>query len=146
MSKLKVDFKKLQKKWPELSSLLSVYKTKRDYSQAVAILDSILDEIGEDEKHPLSSLVDTLGLLIEDYENRHIQEPSSSSIEVLSYLMEEHSLTQRDLPEIGSQGVVSEILSGKRELNKRQIKALSQRFNVSPSIFFDLDEDKREAA
>jgi len=49
--------------------------------------------------------------------------------------MEEHDLTQGDLPEISSQGVVSEILSGKRELNVRQIRALASRFQVSPAVF-----------
>ena len=52
-----------------------------------------------------------------------------------SFLMEEHGLTQSDLPEIGSQGVVSDILRGKRELNVRQIRALAKRFQVSPAVF-----------
>ena len=47
-----------------------------------------------------------------------------------------HDLTQSDLPEVGSQGVVSEILGGKRTLNVRQIRALSGRFGVSPAVFF----------
>jgi HTH-type transcriptional regulator / antitoxin HigA len=49
--------------------------------------------------------------------------------------MEEHDLKQSDLKELGSQGIVSEILSGQRRLNVRQIKALSKRFNVSPATF-----------
>jgi HTH-type transcriptional regulator/antitoxin HigA len=49
--------------------------------------------------------------------------------------MEENGLKQKDLSDLGSQGVVSEILSGKRALNIRQIKALSNRFNVSASVF-----------
>jgi HTH-type transcriptional regulator/antitoxin HigA len=49
--------------------------------------------------------------------------------------MEEHNLKQSDLSEIGSQGVVSEILNGKRTLNVAQIKALSKRFKVSPAVF-----------
>ncbi|MFW0859011.1 MAG: helix-turn-helix domain-containing protein [Dehalococcoidia bacterium] len=49
--------------------------------------------------------------------------------------MDEHGLTQSELPEIGSQGVVSEILSGKRELNVRHIHALAKRFHVSPAVF-----------
>lgn len=49
--------------------------------------------------------------------------------------MEEHSLTQSDLPEVGSQGVVSEILNGKRELNVRQIRKLAERFRVSTAVF-----------
>ena len=46
-----------------------------------------------------------------------------------------HDLKQSDIPEIGSQGVISEILSGKRQFNVRQIKLLSNRFNVSPAVF-----------
>ena len=46
-----------------------------------------------------------------------------------------NQLSQSELPEIGSQGVVSEILNGKRSLNIRQIKALAERFNVSPATF-----------
>jgi HTH-type transcriptional regulator/antitoxin HigA len=49
--------------------------------------------------------------------------------------MKEHGLTQSDLPEIGSQGVVSEILAGARELNVRQIRRLAKRFGVSPAVF-----------
>ena len=51
--------------------------------------------------------------------------------------MAEHNLKQRDLSEIGSQGVVSEILSGKRLLNVRQIKQLANQFQVDPAIFID---------
>jgi HTH-type transcriptional regulator/antitoxin HigA len=50
--------------------------------------------------------------------------------------MEEHGLQQADLPEVGSQqGVVSEILSGKRELNLRQIRELAKRFHLSQAVF-----------
>jgi HTH-type transcriptional regulator/antitoxin HigA len=49
--------------------------------------------------------------------------------------MEQHDLKQTDLHEIGSQGVVSEILTGKRELNLRQVRALSERFGVSAATF-----------
>jgi HTH-type transcriptional regulator/antitoxin HigA len=49
--------------------------------------------------------------------------------------MEQRGLKQTDLSEIGSQGVVSEILTGKRELNIRQVRALSKRFGVSAATF-----------
>jgi HTH-type transcriptional regulator/antitoxin HigA len=61
--------------------------------------------------------------------------PKIKGADSLRFLMEEHGLRQSDLPEVGSQGVVSEILEGKRELNVRQIRALSRRFGVSPSVF-----------
>ncbi len=49
--------------------------------------------------------------------------------------MKQHNIKQSDLPEIGSQGVVSEILRGKRELNISQIKKLAKEFRVSPDTF-----------
>jgi HTH-type transcriptional regulator/antitoxin HigA len=51
--------------------------------------------------------------------------------------MEGHGLMQMDLPEIGSQGIVSEVLAGRRKLNVRQIHALAERFGVRPGAFLD---------
>jgi len=51
--------------------------------------------------------------------------------------MEVNNLKQKDLaPFLGSERVVSEVLRGKRELNKHQIERLSQRVGVSPAVFF----------
>lgn len=114
---------------------LGTLRTKKDYERAIEMLDAILDEIGEDEKHPLAELADTLGVFIERYEVEHVRIPNAKPAAVLKFLMQEHSLRQSDLPEIGSQGVVSEVLAGKRELNARQIKRLAKRFGVSPAVF-----------
>jgi len=55
----------------------------------------------------------------------------------LRFLMDQHGLKQRDLTDVfGTPSIVSEVLSGKRELNKDHIKRLSERFHVSPEIFF----------
>jgi HTH-type transcriptional regulator/antitoxin HigA len=61
--------------------------------------------------------------------------PDVTSVQALKFLIEQHGINQCDLHEIGSQGVVSEILAGKRELNIRQVRALSERFGVSPATF-----------
>ena len=124
----------LQKSWSTLEPLLAI-QNEEDYIQSVEQLNYLIDAIGADEHHPLYSLLDTLGILIEAYEEEHVAIPDASGVDVLKYFMAEHSLTQADLPEIGSQGVVSELLNGKRELNLRQIQALSQRFHVSPAAF-----------
>lgn len=121
--------------WPIASKFISVPRTKEQYGKTVKMLDELVDKIGEDENHPLTSLMETLGMLIENYENKHYPEPVSDPIDTLKFLMEEHNLKQNDLSEIGSQGVVSEVLNGNRELNIRQIKALSKRFHVSPAVF-----------
>jgi HTH-type transcriptional regulator/antitoxin HigA len=79
--------------------------------------------------------MDTLGTLIAAYETDHHPVPASSGADMLRYFMEERGLAQSELPEVGSQGVVSEVLNGKRELNLRQVRALAQRFHVSPAVF-----------
>jgi HTH-type transcriptional regulator/antitoxin HigA len=114
---------------------LGTLRTKKDYTRAVEMLDAILDEIGEDEKHPMAELADAISVFIEKYEAEHVPIPAAKPVAVLKFLMREHDLRQSDLPEIGSQGVVSEVLTGKRELNARQIKRLAKRFNVSPAVF-----------
>ena len=111
-------------------------RSETDYDRAAALLNRLLDEVGTDEAHPLYELLDTLGTIIHAYEETHYPIPESDGPEVLQYLMDEHGLKQSDLPEIGSQGVISEILRGKRGLNVRQIQLLSKRFGVSPAVFF----------
>lgn len=120
--------------WANIQPLL-VIRNEKELDTAIQHLNELLDEIGDNESHPLYSLLDTLGTLIHAYEAEHYPIPEVSGTEVLKYLMEEHQLTQSDLPEVGSQGVVSEILRGKRDLNVRQIRALAEKFNVSAAVF-----------
>lgn len=126
----------LRRSWPAISSHLLIHN-ERDYELALNKLNELLDKIGEDEKHPLYGFLEVLGIVIEHYEAEHYDFKDVSGIEALKYLMQEHSLRQNDLPEIGSQGVVSEILNGKRQLNVQQIQKLSERFKVSPAVFFN---------
>ena len=128
----------LKQQWTAIAPYLTI-SNEQQYDIAVERLNILLDEVGDDESHPLYGLLDTLGILIEAYDNEHYPLPDCSGTDALAYLMEEHSLSQSDLPEIGSQGVVSEILNGKRNLNVRQIEALAERFNVSSATFFVKD-------
>jgi HTH-type transcriptional regulator / antitoxin HigA len=124
----------LKRQWKAIAPYLTI-SNEQEYDAAVARLNALLDEVGDDESDPLYGLLDTLGILIETYDNKHYPLPDCNGIDALIYLIEEHSLSQSDLPEIGSQGVVSEILNGKRKLNVRQIQALAERFKVSPATF-----------
>ena len=124
------DYRRIRQRIP-----LGPLRTEADYNWAVTVLDEIVDEIGQQETHPLADLAETLGLFIQAYEDTNVPFSDSSAPEILRTLMDEHGLTQSDLSEIGSQGVVSEILSGKRDLNVRQITQLAARFGVSPALF-----------
>jgi HTH-type transcriptional regulator/antitoxin HigA len=106
-----------------------------EYDAAVNQLNKLVDEVGDKPRDPRYRFIETLSVLIEAYDAEHHALADASGLEVLKYLMAEHSLTQSELPEIGSQGVVSEVLRGKRQLNVRQIEKLAARFHVSPAAF-----------
>jgi len=127
----------LQQNWAVISPFLTI-TNESEYDAAVERLNTLLDEIGTNEKHALYTFLDTLGTLIHAYEENHYPIPDCNSLDILDFLMTEHGLTQLDLPEIGTQETVSEILSGKRELNTQQIRALSKRFKISPGVFIPL--------
>jgi HTH-type transcriptional regulator/antitoxin HigA len=110
-------------------------KNEDDYDNLVLAIDELLEITGDDESHPLMSLVDIIGDWIEEWDNTHDSMAQASGEEVLGYMMREHCLTQRDLPGVGTQLVVSEILSGKRKLNLRQIRWLAEQFNVPVEVF-----------
>ncbi|MGE8721014.1 helix-turn-helix domain-containing protein [Leptospira terpstrae] len=130
-----LEIEKVKNVWNDVKDILSVPHTDKQYRKLVKVLDELIDEVGNDEKHQLAPLLETVGNLIEEYENDHFIQPNAEPIEVLKFLMEENNLTQKDLNILGSQGVVSEILNGKRDLNVRQIKALAEKFKISPSVF-----------
>jgi HTH-type transcriptional regulator / antitoxin HigA len=112
-----------------------VITSERQYEDYV----STLLELERSESLPpaVENFAELLTLLIEAYEKKHYALPDASAVEVLRELISANNLRQKDLaPLLGSESIVSEILSGKRELNKRQIKKLSTRFNVSPAVFF----------
>ena len=106
--------------------------------QKIVHLDALLDVGAEQEDHPLSGLVAILSDQIERYESERFAGYSKATgLDALKFMMTEHGLTQADLREIGTQGVVSEILAGKRTLNLRQAKALAKRFHVGLEVFVD---------
>jgi HTH-type transcriptional regulator/antitoxin HigA len=83
-------------------------------------------------------LMELLTVLVEAFEEEHYPlSRSASPIEVLQELMEANGLRQKDLVDVfATPSIVSEVLHGKRSLTTDHIKRLSQRFNVSPEVFF----------
>jgi HTH-type transcriptional regulator/antitoxin HigA len=48
--------------------------SEEEYRELVGLLDSVIDEVGEEESHPLASLMEIVGVLIEKYEDEHVAE------------------------------------------------------------------------
>ena len=68
------ELEKVTKAWPPISRAVRVPHTEADYRELVELLDRVTDEVGEDENHPLASLMDVLGVLIEKYEDEQVPE------------------------------------------------------------------------
>ena len=62
------------KSWQNLSDTVFVPQNEAEYNQLVEMLDELIDEVGENESHPLASLMDVLSALIENYENANVPE------------------------------------------------------------------------
>jgi len=123
--------------WKHVAPALTAPRSEENCEHLVTVLDEVLDAGGADEDSPLATLVERIGDLLEAYEAEHHPIPVAGPIAVLEFLMEQHGLKQADLPEIGAQSVVSDLLAGKRQLNIRQVAALSRRFGVSADAFIE---------
>ncbi len=71
------ELENMTKAWPPLSRAVRVPHTEQEYAELVELLDSLTDTVGEDENHPLASLMDVLAVLIEKYEDEHVAELKS---------------------------------------------------------------------
>lgn len=60
--------------WVEVSKILYIPHTEKEYNEAVRLLDNLIDEVGEDENHRLASLMEVLSVLIEKYEDEFVPE------------------------------------------------------------------------
>jgi len=126
---------------PDYGTLLKkvapkVIRTEKEneaYTEVLYDLDRRSKSLTAAEKE----LAELLTLLIEDFEEKRYRLPRAKPVDVVRFLMEQHNLLQKDLVDVfGTRSIVSEVLSGKRELNKEHIARLSARFHVSPEVFF----------
>jgi HTH-type transcriptional regulator/antitoxin HigA len=129
---------KITQAWGILDEALGLAAPIRDeahHARLAEFAESLADTLPDDAGEPLWGLVSLIGDRVAEYEKRAHPLPDLPPHELLRELMTEWGLNQSDLPEIGTQSILSEILSGKRALNLRQIKALAKRFSVPMEVF-----------
>lgn len=111
---------------------LKVIKTRKDYNKALESMRTVFDET----KGPLAEYAETLTILIEHYEEAQFPIMNATGLDVLKFLMDQNELKQKDLIGIlGGKSAISEILNGKRPLNLKHIRALSEKFNIKSASF-----------
>ena len=123
--------------WLPFKNLVGVtsVRTKGDYAQARATIDALLDEVGDNESHPLAEVLDYLADQVKVYEDENFQIPEAEPKEVLHFVMEQHDLKQEDLGDCAPQSRISDILSGKRSISKEIAKRPAHRFHVRADVF-----------
>jgi HTH-type transcriptional regulator/antitoxin HigA len=125
--------------WETINTALGLSSPVRDdahYAELLAFVDEVFEKFGHDDRHPIFTLVGLVAERIREYEDQaHPWPDESTPASRLAFLIDSHQLNQKDLPEIGPQSVVSEILSGKRQINLRQASALARRFGVPMEVF-----------
>lgn len=120
---------------------LEVFKkpsNDKEYGYLEGILDQLIDEVRDDEKHPLALAMQIIGENLEQYDNAHFPliGEQVTDAEMVKYLMQTHNLYQKDLaPLFGGQANVSKFLNGERELGKNQILELKKKFKISADFF-----------
>ena len=123
------------KHWGYIFPYAHVPRNENEYEKMLAFVDELMEVSRHKKDEQVTSLLNLIAQNIEAYESRHYTTLKISPVEMLEFLMNEHDLSQSDLPEIGSQSLVSKILNGERHLTTDHIKKLSARFGVSPSVF-----------
>lgn len=127
----------IQNQYMELLQQFPPRPIKSDEELEITIekVNSLVDkpELTQDEKDYL----DLLGTLIYQYEQTQDLIPDIYGVELLKVLIAARGLKQKDLVSIfKTESIVSDILNGKRELNKKQIQKLADFFKLSPAVFF----------
>jgi HTH-type transcriptional regulator / antitoxin HigA len=113
-------------------------KTKEEYQAAVEVLGHLAmrQDLDEGARDYLSALSQFIG----DYERHKCRRATAGMkpLDVLRYLMEENDMSTTDLGYVmGSRGLASEVLNGKRGLSKTIIRRLAERFAVDPGVFLE---------
>jgi len=118
------------------NALPHVIHTEAENERSTQVLESFLRKKKRSREE--QRLTELLTLLIEEFEERQYPMPRKAGpIDLVRHLMDANGLRQTDLLDVfGTASVISEVLKGKRELSKTHIVKLSERFHVSPALFF----------
>ena len=131
------DIRALQASWQAFDTLaqLRPIHSEADFERMAAMMNALLDDVGDDEDHPLSGLLDLVSDLVSRYEQAHHAIEPALPKDVLRFLMETRGLKQEDLSSLVPQSNLSAILAGKRKISATLAGKLGKFFGISPAVF-----------
>jgi len=122
--------------------MTSIIHNDKEHADALAALDRLM-EIDPEPGTPEADELQLLALVIEDYERERFPIGLADAVDAIRFRMDQQGLTRRDLePFIGSRARVSEVLSGKRALSMRMIRALHAGLDIPLEVL--VQEPRRE--
>lgn len=107
-----------------------------ELSKRMLLIDELYS-LADTENHAAAIFAEAIAEKVHEYESETVLIPASSQAEALSFLMEEKNVKQKDLSEIATQSVISEILNGKRKMTINHVKKLSEFFQVPIEFFLN---------
>lgn len=133
----KLDIRAIQTSWKAFDSVahLRPIRSEKEYDRMVTLMNRLLDTAGDDEDHPLSSLLDLVGDLVSRYEQVHHAIEHAEPKDTLRALMDARGLKQEDLSIIVQQSNLSAILAGKRKISVALAGKLAKFFGISAAVF-----------
>ena len=115
-------------------------ETEAEYERALEIINRLMSKPESKLTSEEDALLELLSQLVERYEERNYPIPDAPPHAVIQFLMEDRGLQHKDLmPVLGSRGVTSEVINGKRKPSKAQVKALADFFKLPAELFISLD-------
>lgn len=119
---------------------------EKEYNKLQLLLHTLIDQVRDNEKHPLVDVMQIIGENLEQYDDENDPFPlgqNISNVEMIKHLMTENQVRQKDLAHIfGGQGNVSKFLNGERPLSKKQIIGLKDYFSISADFFTEFKSKK----
>lgn len=133
----KFDIQAIQSTWAAFDTMVHLrpIHNEAEYDQMVALMNSLLDVVGENEDHTLAGLLELVGDVVSKYEKGHYAIEPATPHDSLRLLIEARGLNQKDLDTIVPQSNLSAILSGKRKISATLAGKLGKFFGVSPALF-----------
>lgn len=131
------DIRAIQTSWAKLDAMAQIrpIHDEAGYDRMVALMNDLLDVVGDNEEHQLAGLLELVGDLVSNYKREHFTIEASEPKDALRFLIEAKGLKPGDLSNIVAQGNLSNILAGRRKISATLAGKLGEFFGVSPALF-----------
>ncbi len=112
-----------------------IIKNDDDYEERLEYAEELMKRANEGEDH-IYPVLDLVSKKIMEYEELHYPVEDTTPESMMEFLMDQHGHKQKDMKDVATQSVISEVLKGKRKLNFKQVQALVSKYKVSADLFY----------